>query len=126
MIPKQLSTVFIFASLLVACNPRQKAEDYFDHDIVVFSLDLEDEGMEIEKILLLDNLKRETKDSLGKQDIAGKKTVTLRCPQKGEGDLRICVYGKRETLCSPGSYVEASYRVHLKLENKTFTTLKWR
>ncbi|MEQ1734138.1 MAG: hypothetical protein ABL940_10715 [Bacteroidia bacterium] len=115
--------VFISITGLIACNSDDKIEGYKYREILVVTLDIEDD-LTIEKITLHSSFGQYT-DSISRKEIGKKKTIKLKCPQKGEGTFSICVFTDKDTLCSKGSYIEGGYRPRLKLKNNKFETLKW-
>jgi|GEM_PF-1930832 len=115
--------VLITATALTACNSDEKIEGYKSHEILVVTLDIEDD-LTIEKITLRSSYGQFT-DSILRQEIGNKKTIKLKCPQKGEGLFSICVFTNKDTLCSKDSYIEGGYRPRLKLKNNKFETVEW-
>ncbi|HRP90157.1 MAG TPA: hypothetical protein PKX92_08960 [Edaphocola sp.] len=115
--------VLTFLTALTACNSDEKIEGYTSHEILVVTLDIE-EDLTIEKITLRSSFGLYTDSILGKE-IGNKTTIKLKCPQKGEGTFSICVFTNKDTLCSQDSYIEGGYRPRLKLKNNKFETLKW-
>ncbi len=109
--------LFILTTLLLAaCNSDlsyDKIEGFKYGEILVVILDLED-TLEIEKITLKSSHSKFI-DSVSKKEIGNKKTIKLKCPQIGEGAFSVCVFTKKDTLCSKDSYVEGGYRPKLKL-----------
>lgn len=115
--------VLIFVVALTACNSDDKIEGYKSHEILVVKLDIEDD-FTIEKITLRSSYGQFT-DSILRQEIGNKKTIKLKCPQKGEGTFSICVFTDKDTICSKDSYIEGGYRPRLKLKNSKFETIEW-
>ncbi len=115
--------VFIFVTALTACNSNDKIEGYKSHEILVVTLDIEDD-LTIEKITLRSSYGQFT-DSILQKEIGNEKTFKLKCPQKGEGTFSICIYTVKDTLCSKDSYIEGGYRPQLKLKNSKFETIEW-
>jgi hypothetical protein len=115
--------VLISATALTACNSDDKIEGYKSHEILVVKLDIEDD-LTIEKITLRSSYGRFT-DSILRNELGNKKTIKLKCPQKGEGTFSICVFTNKDTICSKDSYIEGGYRPRLKLKNNKFETVEW-
>ena len=115
--------VLIFVVALTACNSDDKIEGYKSDEILVVKLDIEDD-FPIEKITLRSSYGQFT-DSILRQEIGNKKTIKLKCPQKGEGTFSICVFTDKDTICSKDSYIEGGYRPRLKLKNNKFETIEW-
>jgi hypothetical protein len=115
--------VLISATALTACNSDDKIEGYKSHEILVVKLDIEDD-LTIEKITLRSSYGQFT-DSILRNEIGNKKTIKLKCPQKGEGTFSICVFTNKDTICSKDSYIEGGYRPRLKLKNNKFETVEW-
>jgi hypothetical protein len=115
--------VLISATALTACSSDDKIEGYKSHEILVVKLDIEDD-LPIEKITLRSSYGQFT-DSISRQEIGNKKTIKLKCPQKGEGTFSICVFTNKDTICSKDSYIEGGYRPRLKLKNNKFETVEW-
>jgi hypothetical protein len=115
--------VLIFVVALTACNSDDKIGGYKSHEILVVKLDIEDD-FPIEKITLRSSYGQFT-DSILRQEIGNKKTIKLKCPQKGEGTFSICVFTDKDTICSKDSYIEGGYRPRLKLKNSKFETIEW-
>ncbi len=113
----------IFTVALTACNSDDKIEGYKSHEILVVKLDIEDD-LPIEKITLRSSYGQFT-DTITLQEIGNKKTIKLKCPQKGEGTFSVCVFTDKDTICSKDSYIEGGYRPRLKLKNNTFETIEW-
>ena len=115
--------VLIFATALTACNSDDKIEGYKSHEILVVTLDIKDD-LTIEKITLHSSY-GQFSDSILRKEIGNKKTIKLKCPQKGEGTFSICVFTNKDTLCYKGDYIEGGYRPQLKLKNNKFETVEW-
>jgi hypothetical protein len=115
--------VLISATALTACNSDDKIEGYKSHEILVVKLEIEDD-LTIEKITLRSSYGRFT-DSILRNELGNKKTIKLKCPQKGEGTFSICVFTNKDTICSKDSYIEGGYRPRLKLKNNKFETVEW-
>jgi hypothetical protein len=115
--------VLISATALTACNSDDKIEGYKSHEILVVKLDIEDD-LTIEKITLRSSYGQVT-DSILRNEIGNKKTIKLKCPQKGEGTFSICVFTNKDTICSKDSYIEGGYRPRLKIINNKFETVEW-
>ena len=115
--------VLISATALTSCNSDDKIEGYKSHEILVVKLDIEDD-LTIEKITLRSSYGRFT-DSILRNELGNKKTIKLKCPQKGEGTFSICVFTNKDTICSKDSYIEGGYRPRLKLKNNKFETVEW-
>ena len=115
--------VLISATIIIACNSEDKIEGYKSYEILVVKLDIEDD-LTIEKITLRSSYGKFT-DSILIQEISNKKTIKLKCPQIGEGTFSLCVFTKKDTICSKDSYIEGGYRPRLKLKNNKFETIEW-
>lgn len=126
-----LPVFFILTTiLLTACNPDlsyDKIEGFKYSEILVVTLDIED-TLKIEKITLKSSYSKYTDSIIGKE-IGNKKTIKLKCPQIGEGTFVVCVFTKKDTLCSKDSYIEGGYRPKLKLKkdlkNNKFEVVEW-
>lgn len=115
--------VLTFVVALTACNSDDKIEGYKSHEILVVKLDIEDD-LQIEKITLRSSYGQFT-DSISRKEIGNRKSIKLKCPQKGEGTFSICVYTDKDTIRSKDSYIEGGYRPRLKLKNNKFETIEW-
>ena len=115
--------ILISVITMISCNSDEKIEGYKSNEILVVKLEIEDD-LKIEKITLRSDYSQFT-DSILQQEIGNKKTIKLKCPQKGEGTFSVCVYTKKDTLCSKDSYIEGGYRPQIKLKNNKFETVEW-
>jgi hypothetical protein len=115
--------ILIITTVLVACNSDEKIKGFKSNEILVVTLDIEDET-KVEKATLKSSYS-EFVDSIIMQKDSDLKTIKLKCPQKGEGTYSICIYTKNDTLCSNGGYIEGGYRPRIKLKNRKFTTEEW-
>ncbi|MCL2329377.1 MAG: hypothetical protein FWC39_12805 [Bacteroidetes bacterium] len=103
------------------CNNDEKVEGFKPHQIIVVTLEIED-NIDIEQIILIST---EGTDTIIGSQIDNKKKIKLKNPQFGEGLFSICVYTPTDTLCSQESYIEGGYRPKLKLKNNVFETIEW-
>lgn len=107
--------------VLTSCNAEDKIDCFKSHEILVVTLDIEDD-IDIEQVTLTST--GGTDKVLGTQ-IDNRQKVKLKTPQRGEGTFSICVYTATDTLCSQNSYIEGGYRPKLRLKNNKFETLEW-
>lgn len=108
-------------AILPACNSDEKIKGYKSNEILVVTLNIED-NIAIEKITLESSYGKYT-DSILSKDFSSNKSIKLKCPQMGEGTFSICVFTNRDTLCSKSSYVEGGYRPTLRFKNNKFETI---
>lgn len=108
-------------TVLTNCNNDEKIEGLKANEILVVTLEILDD-IEINEIILSSN---GGTDKIKGDQIENKKIIKLKTPQNGEGTFKICVYTKKDTLCTQNSYVEGGYRPKLRLKNNKFVTLEW-
>ena len=112
--------LFIFI-LLFSCNHDEKIDGLKPHEILVVTLEIED-NTEFNKITLIST---DGTDTITIDPIKNKKRYKLKTPQIGEGMYKICVYTTTDTLCSKNNYIEGGYRPKLRLINHEFEQVKW-
>lgn len=114
--------VLFTAASLTTCKPGEKTDGYKSNEILVVTLDIEVD-QEIEKITLRSDY-GEFVDSILQKELNSDSTIKFECPHKGEGTFSLCIYTKRDTVCSNGNYAEGGYRPHLKFKNNKLEIIK--
>ncbi len=120
---KVVFRALFFLTLGAACNSGETITGYKSHEILVVTLDIED-SVTFNKITLQSSYGKYTDSVLGKK-VNNKRTIKLKCPQKGEGTFSLHVITNKDTLYYRGGYIEGGYRPRLKLKNKKIETVKW-
>ena len=111
--------VFVFTG----CDTDFKIDNYKSNEILAVTLEIEDD-IEIEKVTLKSGDGKYS-ESISRFEFGEKKTLTLKCPQKGEGTFSVCAYTKSDTVCTEEIYAEGGYRLKLKLKaNKIEVTTR--
>ena len=113
----------LISNAFAACTSEDKIEGYKAYEILVVTLEIED-NICIEKITLNSSYSQSI-DSILQKELINKTIIKLKCPQKGEGTYSICVFTNVDTLCSRDSYIEGGYRPQIKLKNGKFEIIKW-